>query len=236
MVNLQTLLGQCDVSVSRRQLVIKPPKDKDLVNFIPVALRKNAPVLQDYLAENGYEGALIHHSGKKPFQVIAAQPKKAIPLLSSEDKLRKISEIGDRELLLAMQYMMKQEEAGRIICIVGQKTDLCKHTNDLLTEERGLRKPELWTGYNYRRSWCTDSDNPETPSKDYDDLMKYLARDGKIDNFPYRLYRPDDGAIVEYQTDYRYVGNWLGESVRIGYSWPQDYRVLVPGDPSRVIA
>lgn len=236
MTNLQTLLKQCDVSVSRKQLVIRPPKDKELVQFIPVALRRSVNELQKYLADNNYKGALIHHSGKKPFQVAASQQKEITPPLSAEDELRKIAQKGDRDLLVAMEYLKAQQEAGMIICIVGQQTNLCKHANDALTEERAKRKAPLWTGYNYLKSWCIDFDNPREPSPEYKALMRLLESDGQIDDFWYRLVRPDDGAIVEYQTSYRYVTDWMGEPVRIGYSRPQDYRVVVPGDPSRVIA
>lgn len=237
---IQALLEQCDVSESSKQLVIRPrpPEDEKYVNFLPVALRKNASYLSKYLAKNGYKGALIHYSGLKPFQVEAAEPEEITPPLSVEDELRVVAQRGDGDLLLAMEFMKAQQEAGRIICIVGQKSNLCKTANDVLTVERAKRPAPLWTGYDYRKSWRTDFDNPTKLSAEYNDLMGRLERGEEVNDFWYELVRPDDGAIVEYQTTYRLVRNWLGmgEDVRIGYSWPQDYREVVPGDPSRVIA
>jgi hypothetical protein len=155
-------------------------------------------------------------------------------VLMNEGKLKKIADKGHWDLVPSLEFVAEQEQRGKIICIVGAKTDLCKHTNSHLTKKRGKREPQNWTGYNYRRSWCTDINRPGVVSSEYEKLIALLLKDKYVRNFEYRLVRPD-GAFVEYLSDFLYLEDLLGEPVRIGFSWPEDYRELSPADPDRAI-
>ncbi|NJR24349.1 MAG: hypothetical protein HC786_20455 [Richelia sp. CSU_2_1] len=155
------------------------------------------------------------------------------PPPSKEQAIAKVAADGRSDLAKQLELIAEQEAQGRIVCITGMLTNLCKHTNDLLLPERGIRTAPYWTGYNYLKSWCINGDG--VPSAEYDRLIELLHRDRSIAGYSYMLIRPDDGALIEYSTDYVFIPNWYGEPVRVGFSTPKDYRVVEEGRGDRII-
>lgn len=186
-----------------------------------LGLRKSVE-FANWLAEQNLIRANIFLPGlSKPFQISGSLGNQ-----SDEDKLRAIAKLGNREILKAMEFVMECSK-DKIVIITGMKTNLCKHTNDLLKPERGIRKPHEWTGYNYLKSWTLNDSG--VPSEEYFKLIQLLERDKYVSGYEYTLRRPDDEALVRYRTDYLYVENWLGEPVRIGISRQEDYQVSTAG-------
>lgn len=204
---------------------INPVTEQFLLNSIPY--------IREELRARGLKKALIvRGAGKKPYPVLLTAPTAPVPL-TVEQTISQVARNRGRDLAAQLELIAEQEAKGRIVCITGMHTNLCKHTNDLLKPDRGLRLAPYWTGYNYLKSWCTNGDG--IPSVQYDRLIEILQRDRSIVGYDYALVRPDDGALVEYQTDYIFIPDWYGEPVRVGFSNPEDYRILEPGRSDRVI-
>ena len=221
--------------VDYQTLLISPVGGSDMNPVIENFLLNSIPLIREELKARGLKKALIvRGEGKTPFPVLLGGKSTAPTLaLTAEQVISTIARNHGRDLAKQQELIAEQEARGLIVVITGMETDLCKHTNDLLTPERGIRIAPLWTGYNYRKSWCTAGDG--VPSAEYDRLIEILHRDRWIDGYNYRLIRPDDGAIVEYQTDYIFIPNWHGEPVRVGFSNPKDFRVVEAGRGDRVI-
>lgn len=220
--------------VDYQTLLISPVGEPMMKRAIAQGLLYSIPSIKAELKTRGLSKALIvRGEGKKPYPVLLGNSTAPTPTLTVEQMISMIARNHGRDLAKQQELIAEQEARGRIVCITGMQTNLCKHTNDLLTPDRGLRIAPLWTGYNYLKSWCTAGDG--IPSAEYNRLIEILHRDRSISGYNYRLIRPDDGAIVEYQTDYIYIPNWYGEPVRVGFSNPKDFRVVEVGRGDRVI-
>lgn len=221
--------------VDYKTLLISPIRGSEMNGAVEEDLLNSIPLIREELKARGLRKALIvRGEGKKPYPVLLGGRSTApTPNLTVEQMICTIVENHGRDLAKQQELIAEQESRGRIVCITGMVTNLCKHTNDLLTPDRGIRIAPLWTGYNYLQSWCTAGNG--IPSSEYDRLIEILHRDRSISGYNYRLIRPDDGALVEYQTDYIYIPNWHGEPVRVGFSDPKDFRIVEAGRGDRVI-
>ena len=221
--------------VDYHTLLISPVGDALMKRAIAQGLLHSIPSIKDELKARGLRKALIvRGAGKKPYPVLLGNSTAPAPAtLTVEQVISTIAQNHGRDLAKQQELIAEQEARGRIVCITGMETNLCKHTNDLLTPDRGIRSAPYWTGYNYLQSWCTAGDG--IPSQEYDRLIEILHRDRSISGYNYKLIRPDDGALVEYQTDYIYIPNWHGEPVRVGFSNPKDFRIVEKGRGDRVI-
>lgn len=124
----------------------------------------------------------------------------------------------DADYLRTLDFIREKRADGRIVVITSMISNICQHTNDLLSPERGVFQPYQWTGYNYLNAWRDSLD-------EYNQLIELLNRDGHVPQYQYKLRRPDD-RLGLYETDYYLVTNYLGEPVRIGVSKPEAWQLL----------
>lgn len=228
-----SLFHNCLIEVDHTTLRISPMRGEGMNPVVEQFLLNSIPLIKSELKARGLNKAeIVRGKGKKPYPVLLGKSTPATTL-TVEEVISTIAQNHGRDLAKQQELIAEQEARGRIVCITGMKTNLCKHTNDLLTPDRGIRIAPLWTGYNYLKSWCTAGD--DVPSTEYDRLIEILHQDRSISGYNYRLIRPDDGALVEYQTDYIYIPNWYGEPVRVGFSNPKDFRVVEAGRGDRII-
>ncbi len=125
------------------------------------------------------------------------------------------------------EFLIEAREQGLIVAITSQETDICRHTNDLLTPARALLNGRDMAGYNYRQSWRRDRSSDLTDlNPQLERLKQALERDGFVSGYEYTLFRRMDNAQCEYSTDFYLCRDYCGEAVRIGVSRPEAYRVL----------
>jgi hypothetical protein len=126
--------------------------------------------------------------------------------------------LQDADYLRVLDFIREQRADGRIVVITSMISNICQHTNDLLSPERGVLQPYQWTGYNYLQAWRDSLD-------EYHQLIELLNRDSYVPQYQYKLRRPDN-RLCSYETDYYLVPNYLGEPVRIGVSKPDAWQLL----------
>lgn len=124
----------------------------------------------------------------------------------------------DADYLRTLDFIREKRADGRIVVITSMVSNICQHTNDLLSPDRGVFQPYQWTGYNYLNAWRDSLD-------EYNQLIELLNRDGYVAQYEYKLRRPDN-RLCGYETDYYLVPNYLGEPVRIGVSKPEAWQLL----------
>lgn len=124
----------------------------------------------------------------------------------------------DADYLRVLDFVREKRVDGRIVVITSMISNICQHTNDLLSPERGVFQPYQWAGYNYLNAWRDSMD-------EYNQLIELLNRDGYVPQYQYKLRRPDN-RLCSYETDYYFVPNFLGEPVRIGVSKPEAWQLL----------
>jgi hypothetical protein len=129
----------------------------------------------------------------------------------------------DADYLRVLDFIREKRADGRIVVITSMISNICQHTNDLLSPERGVFQPYQWTGYNYLTAWRDSLD-------EYNQLIEILNRDSHVPQYQYKLRRPDDQLCL-YETDYYLVPNFLGEPVRIGVSKPEAWQLLPEPQP-----
>jgi hypothetical protein len=128
------------------------------------------------------------------------------------------------EDVFGMDYMRLLEKLqawrseGKIVIITSNTSNICLHTNDLLTPARATWTAAQFHGYDYLRSWRADMGS-------YEQLKKLLAREKYVPSFEYELYRPN-GDRCSYQTDFFLCRNYCGDEVRIGVSEVGAYSVV----------
>lgn len=128
------------------------------------------------------------------------------------------SSLLDADYLRTLDFIRDKRADGRIVVITSMITNICQHTNDLLSPDRGVFQPYQWAGYNYLNAWRDSLD-------EYNQLIELLNRDGSVSQYQYKLRRPDN-RLCGYETDYYLVPNYLGEPVRIGVSKPEAWQLL----------
>ncbi|HEY9635593.1 MAG TPA: hypothetical protein V6D14_19475 [Coleofasciculaceae cyanobacterium] len=124
----------------------------------------------------------------------------------------------DADYLRTLDFIREKRAEGRIVVITSMLSNVCQHTNDLLSPERGVLQPYQWTGYNYLHAWRDSLD-------EYNQLIELLNQDAYVPQYQYKLRRPDN-RLCTYETDYYLVPNYLGEPVRIGVSKPEAWQLL----------
>src|SRR6476646_7657200 len=135
------------------------------------------------------------------------------PLLRIKAQSQKPSEgeelkMSDRQSTLLgadymriLEFLMQQRQEGNIVIITSNTTNICLHTNDLLTPARAHWTAAQFTGYNYLRSWRASREEFDRLNPEFEQLQTLLDRDGHVKGYNYSLYRPDD-AKCSYSTDY----------------------------------
>lgn len=126
--------------------------------------------------------------------------------------------LQDADYLRILDFIREKRGDDRIVVITSMISNICQHTNDLLSPERGVLQPYQWTGYNYLQAWRDSLD-------EYHRLIELLNQDGYVPQYQYKLRRPDN-RLCGYETDYYLVPNYLGEPVRIGVSKPEAWHLL----------
>ena len=126
--------------------------------------------------------------------------------------------LQDADYLRVLDFIREKRADGRIVVITSMISNICQHTNDLLSPERGVLQPYQWAGYNYLQAWRDSLD-------EYSRLIELLNRDGYVPQYQYKLRRPDN-RLCSYETDYYLVPNYLGEPIRIGVSKPEAWQLL----------
>lgn len=125
------------------------------------------------------------------------------------------------------EFLIEAREQGLIVAITSQDTDICRFTNDLLTPARAKLHGRDMAGYNYREAWRRDRNSGiDQLNPQLEHLKQALERDGYVPDYEYTLFRRVDNAQCEYSTDYYLCRDYCGETVRIGVSRPEAYRVL----------
>jgi hypothetical protein len=219
------LLCLCDLSSDGETLFVRPNRDPEFISQNLV--RFASTQIQNELHDRHLKRAEIVKGWGKPYQILAAP---AVPTFS-ESGLRAIG-ASDPILTRSLEPIAEAAQQGKIVTIVSMITNLCKHSNDLLTPARSLRHAPDWTGYNYLSSWRL---NGKDPSPEYFKLIGLLYDNWSVKGYEYSLIRPDDGAVIRYSTDYT-MAPFLGkELVRIGVSRPEDFTILEKGRGDRII-
>lgn len=157
-------------------------------------------------------------NGDRPFTITPSDS----PEIYSSGGSPSMPNLFGADYMRILEFLMEQRQEGNIVIITSNTTDICLHTNDLLTPARAHWTPNQFTGYNYLQSWQADMSR-------YEHLKESLRRDRYAPDFEYKLIRPD-GALCEYQTNYYLCQDYCGDEVRIGVSRPEDYRVLAAAE------
>lgn len=243
-LKLQRALDSCtfvftqltDPSATKHRLVINTPSEYAALRLVD----QHTPDLALQAKLYGAAEAHIYYDGCKgrPFVIPVCM---APPTEDLDPDLFPATEMTPvHNLLLGADYcrmhefLMEQRQQGKIVIITSNTSDICYHTNDLLNQTRGKRKPHEWTGYCYLWSWRADrASRPiDGINPQYERLKSLLERDGYVPSYEYELFRPDvkeNRALdswVTYKTDYYLCNDYLGDQVRIGVSHPDDYSVL----------
>ena len=219
-----SLLAHCDLNDDGETLFVRPHAPSILSSKL---VEFSEAEIQSELDKRGLHRAEISRSFGKPYLILAAPP--VFPIFS-EPGLRAISKLNPI-LASALDPFAEAAANKQIVTLVSMVTGRCKHSSSELTFERAKRSAPEWTGYDYRQSWKLDGENL---SEEYHTLIRRLYDDRLVPGYEYSLIRPDDGAIVRYETDYRLI-DFLGEQVRVGISRPEAYTVLEAGRGDRII-
>lgn len=224
---MENLLKNCRLAFTASSLHIYAPDSevaRDLKSDLQWAAKQALSL--------GKKDTQIHFPGcRKPYQIAA---RMALSSTESEEPTvtrdRQFNLMG-ADYLQILEFLMEERQEGKIVIITSNTTNICYHTNDLLTPARASISAASFTGYNYLRSWrSTREDDPTNPQRlnpQFDRLRELLARDGYVPGYEYTLFRPDD-AHCSYQTDYYLCRDYCGDEVRIGVSKVEDWRLLEP--------
>ncbi|HEY9748436.1 MAG TPA: hypothetical protein V6C63_07150, partial [Allocoleopsis sp.] len=171
---------------------------------------------------------IVAHGSDRPLLRIKAQNQK--PSEGEELKMSdRQSALLGADYMRILGFLMHQRQEGNIVIITSNTTNICLHTNDLLTPARAHWTAAQFTGYNYLRSWRASREEYDRLNPEFEQLQTLLARDGYVKGYNYSLYRPDD-AKCSYSTDYYLCRDYCGDEVRIGVSRPQDWQLLEPAE------
>lgn len=237
------------IKCSRELLILEAPNEKAASKLIDLGT--------DNLATSATKfdciAAIVRFPGCKnnPYRVPAtmAEGNTGIKMTTNSSPQLNPNLLG-ADYVRIHEFLIEQRLAGNIVVITSNITrdaqgrrietenpeagrDICHHTNDLLLPSRACWDSKDWTGYNYRLSWRRDYNDFTRLNPEYLQLKELLARDKKIQNFEYTLYRPDSSKC-RYSTSYYLCENYRGDEVRIGVSNPQDWQII--WEPDQAIA